>query len=40
MMRKELAIIGTTRARGVARRLNRSLSAVRAKKLALRVGVK
>ena len=37
---EELAMIGTMRDREVARRLNRSLSAVRAKKFALRVGLK
>ena len=34
--RKELAMLGTMRDREVARRINRSLSAVRAKKFALR----
>ncbi|HWW01070.1 MAG TPA: hypothetical protein VNZ64_15340 [Candidatus Acidoferrum sp.] len=37
---EELAIIGTMRDREVARRINRSLSAVRAKKFALRAGFK
>ncbi|HWV98498.1 MAG TPA: hypothetical protein VNZ64_02280 [Candidatus Acidoferrum sp.] len=37
---EELAMIGTMRDREVARRINRSLSAVRAKKFALRAGFK
>ena len=37
---KELTMIGTMPDREVARRINRSLSAVRAKKFALRAGPK